>query len=467
MARRVIEDMIIKRNKNKGAQNPIKEPSSFLKTLQQDLQRESRMRGTLEQREPLRTPQPKEEPPFSNIPELPPQKDSFFRKWYAFIGLLIVIGAVFIYFSSQPFVVVAVTPKSEIKDINLLVTAGIEGAETDITYTLLEEKEEVSFSIPSTGSKDIDRRAQGQIVIFNSFDQKSQRLTERTRFEGTGGKIFRISNAVNVPGYTIKSGKIVPGSVEVTVYADATGAEYNIGYSDFTIPGLKGNATQFAKIVARSKTEMAGGFSGKIKLYDEAQLLKEKTAREKLFVESLTKKIQEKIPVETTLFSKAVDISFSYDVNDRGEENKPAESLVEVIMKGTIRGVLFKTNDLNILLAKNVYPEEKGTIEVEKLSDLTVAFSQEDALSQKTLGNLTFTLTGKTRFAWVIPDESIKKTLAGTPKDSASYKEIFKSRFSTIISARVESFKPFWIRHFPNDPSKITIKKVLPEVINP
>jgi hypothetical protein len=456
MARRVVEDMVTNGNKKKGKQIPIKEPSLFLKTLQQDLKKNPHIARPREEEDD------DEGPSFSEEPVFKPRRDSFSKKWYALIAILIIGGGAFIFLSSQPQAIVVVSPKNELKDIDLIITAGKDSTTSDIAYTPLEENEEVVFTVPSTGAKEIDRRAQGQVLIFNSFSKTPQTLAARTRFQTPDKKIFRTSSAVKVPGYTVSGGKIVPGNIEVTVYADETGSEYNVGYVDLTLPGLASNATQFAKIIARSKTELTGGFSGKIKLYDEALLLKERQDREKALAGSLAQKIQAKIPEGSTLFSKAVGITYSYDVNDRVGEDKTDDQTVGVTVKAQARGMLLKTAELQALLAKTIYPEEKEALEVENLESLAFALSDEKILSQKTLGDIEFSLQGKSRFVWVVSNEIIQKALAGTPKNSDSYKEIFKTQFPTIISAQVENFRPFWMRHFPNDPSKIIIKKVIP-----
>ena len=66
-----------------------------------------------------------------------------------------------------------------------------------------------------------------------------------------------------MPGESLVSGKTVPGSTETAVSADEAGKEYNIGKTDFTIPGFKGDA-RYSKFYARSKTDMEGGFIGTI-----------------------------------------------------------------------------------------------------------------------------------------------------------------------------------------------------------
>ena len=82
--------------------------------------------------------------------------------------------------------------------------------------------------------KEIERRASGKIIVFNNYSTNSQRLIARTRFETLEGKIYRIRDAVVVPGISDKDGRKTPGSIEVTVFADEPGEEYNIGYTDFT-----------------------------------------------------------------------------------------------------------------------------------------------------------------------------------------------------------------------------------------
>jgi len=84
----------------------------------------------------------------------------------------------------------------------------------------------------ATGVENVEKKASGRIVVYNEFSSAPQKLIATTRFETPDGKIYRIKDAVTVPG---------AGSVEATVYADQPGEEYNIDLTDFTIPGFKGN----------------------------------------------------------------------------------------------------------------------------------------------------------------------------------------------------------------------------------
>jgi len=94
--------------------------------------------------------------------------------------------------------------------------------------------------VQSTSEDTVKEKASGQITVFNDFNENTQRLIKNTRFETSEGLIYRIQNSVVVPGQTVdSSGKTVPGSIVVTVYSDQPGEKYNIGLTDFTIPGFK------------------------------------------------------------------------------------------------------------------------------------------------------------------------------------------------------------------------------------
>lgn len=70
--------------------------------------------------------------------------------------------------------------------------------------------------------------AKGTVRIFNKYS-RSQTLVKTTRLLTTDNKLYRIDKQVVIP-----SG----GEVSVGVYADQPGAEFAIGPSKFTIPGL-------------------------------------------------------------------------------------------------------------------------------------------------------------------------------------------------------------------------------------
>ena len=96
-------------------------------------------------------------------------------------------------------------------------------------------------------------RAFGVVTIFNDTNL-SQRLIRTTRLQSPDGKYYRLTQEVNVLAKT--NGKA--GSVDVTVFADKPGAEYNLPPTTFKIPGFL-NDPRYNLIYGKSFTPMTGG----------------------------------------------------------------------------------------------------------------------------------------------------------------------------------------------------------------
>ena len=122
-----------------------------------------------------------------------------------------------------------------------------------LVFQFMSLEEIKSKEVPATFEQKLQRKANGKVVIYNAYSATPQRLIKNTRLESADRKIFRINDSVVVPGVTTVKGEVVPGSVEVTVFADAPGKEYNIGTTNFTIPGFKGDPryTKFSAAITQ------------------------------------------------------------------------------------------------------------------------------------------------------------------------------------------------------------------------
>ena len=79
---------------------------------------------------------------------------------------------------------------------------------------------------------------------------------------------------------------VTPGSIISVVYADRPGAEYNIGPTQFTIPGFEGTP-KFNDFYATSGKPMTGGIIGPAKVVTEKDFTKAQ--------EELTAKVKDEI----------------------------------------------------------------------------------------------------------------------------------------------------------------------------
>lgn len=180
-----------------------------------------------------------------------------------------------------------------------------------LPYQKVSIEEVASRTIPATGSTRVEERSSGTIVVYNAYSTQPQRLITNTRFESPEGSIYRVHNPISIPGYTTKAGLKVPGSIEVTVYADEPGERSNIGLSDFTIPGLKNSSEQYKLIYAKSKEALSGGFVGERAIVDPALRASTVSELQADLNRSLRSKIADSAPEGHVLFDSTIAITFS------------------------------------------------------------------------------------------------------------------------------------------------------------
>ena len=154
---------------------------------------------------------------------------------------------------------IVVFPKHEKVVVNGDFIASTDKALSSLSYEIMTLELSQSRTVAATGREEVSLKASGKIVIYNDYNTAKQRLIRNTRFETPLGLIYRINESIVVPGQTVEGGKTIPGSIEVTIYADEPGENYNIGLTDLTIPGFKG-APQFEHFYARSKSSLTGCF---------------------------------------------------------------------------------------------------------------------------------------------------------------------------------------------------------------
>lgn len=340
---------------------------------------------------------------------------------------------------------VTVTEKARSVTIDGSFIGKYDAKEGDLPFETISATKEETVTVPSTGEKQVETRASGTIIIYNTYSTASQRLIKNTRFETPDGRIYRIDESVTVPGQS-KDGK-KPGSIEAVVYADAAGKDYNIGLSDFTIPGFKGDP-RYSKFYARSKTPMTGGFIGSIKT---ASALDLKTARENLEQKlkgELATELSSKIPAGYVLFPNATYFVF--------EQVSPPDSN-EVDVKATSYGVIFNAKTLASHIAEKTVADYKAgdVVEAENLSSLLFTPIPADVKPWET-GIVSFSLSGATTLVWHFDQEKLKVDLAGQMKDKARIAEILGA-YPSIENAEVV-VRPLWRKNLPEDVADITVK---------
>ena len=346
---------------------------------------------------------------------------------------VIVLGAVLDRFGSAE---VILDVRQEFKNIDLKLKAYQNNETAKLNFETMSLEHSMKKIVPSTGTEFVEKKASGKIVVYNTYNSKPQVLIQNTRFETPDGKIYRIDKKIKVPG--------APGSVEAVVYADKPGEEYNIGLSDFTIPGFKGHP-KYEKFYARSKTIMEGGFSGEVSVASkediEAARASLRNSIESYFKETTLKQK----PENFLLYDDAIKISFSESENSTG---------AEVEEKGNAIGFLLNRDELSDFLVSE-YMEEKEISKTEILNIENLDFELVNYNSKT--GEITFKLKGKGHFAWKINEQSLIEDLIA--EEDKNYKQVF-GKYPDIVEAEIV-FKPSFWRNIPKNPERISVNRVI------
>ncbi len=347
-------------------------------------------------------------------------------------------------------VLIRIMPQEQFIEADALLKASgkAENNPAVLPLEVLRAEESKSKMLKAAGIEKIEKKASGKLKIFNAFSSQSQMLVAATRFETADGKIYRISDSVKVPGSSLEGNNLVPGSVSVVVFADQAGERYNIGLTDFTIPGFKGSS-KYEKFYARSETEMTGGFVGEAPAVNQEDLQKAEDEIRTELKNSLLSSVRQKMPKDFLLYEEAADWTFSQETNLSKPNEKTKE--FEIKLKGVLEAPLMKRFDLETALASAYFGKDNAAkLGVANLEDLAFNVISKNLKEP----SLRFGLKGKTRFFWKIDEEILKRDLiAARP---AGYKKVFENH-SVIKKAEVV-FRPSWWRIFPKKTSRIKIE---------
>lgn len=354
--------------------------------------------------------------------------------------LVLVLGFLAVRTLSAVKMTVNITPRavSLAVDKNLVLARSGGG----VLFTTAMFTHSLSGSFPAEESKVAEKKAEGTVVIYNNSSKDAQILVASTRLETPEGKIYRIPSTVVVPGTRVESGKTIPGSKETKVIADKPGADYNIGLTDFTFPGLK-DSPKFKTVFARSKTEMTGGFSGATKLVSKNAVDLATVS----LVNELNKNLKniifkELVPGQLFLPGSEEFAVISADTVPKMME--AAADKFDLKLNGNVRWATVKMKDIASALTLNSVDQAslgKGEIQIKNPDALAFKLSgyKFDAVS------FNLNIKGNARIEAALDPVDIKNSIAEAhATDASDVLELVPG------AARAEVvFKPFWAGSLP------------------
>lgn len=299
---------------------------------------------------------------------------NFPKKTVAIVGGVLLVALLITFFTS---VRVSITPEKEDRvvasTLTLSATAGATASSTLSFTDYSSGAESASEEVSASGTEQVSKKASGEIIILNSYSPSPVRLIANTRFLAPNGNIYRITDAVSVPGMHKENSTTTPGTLTVRVYADQAGPNYNLKLTDFTIPGFKGEP-QFEKVIARSKTEITGGEEGLVPVLSKDEADRARERLKKTITERLTRKKTSELPQGFVVIPSASEIVWSEKVGTVGTDKK---ATLEVT--GELKGKLVQETDL----LRALFGEEATRFTMASLD--TVTFKTEDGADRKSV----------------------------------------------------------------------------------
>jgi hypothetical protein len=357
------------------------------------------------------------------------------------IAILLVIGAsvgALFYFSSAKVVVTPNTVSAEVQN-----SFAAEPSSGELPYEVITSQKIASQSVKGSGTKPVNAPASGTITIYNT-QSKAQPLVANTRFATPAGLIFRIRTSVTVPGGTAAK----PGTVTARVYADQSGSSYNVGPSNFTIPGFAGTA-QATLVYAKSTTAMTGGASGNMPVVDAATEAEAREGLRRALAPDLMESLAAQVPEGYILLPGAATTTYQ----DLSPEASATTGQVEVKQQGTITAVVFPNTALAKAIAKSItglgYQEEPISLS----EGSGVRLTPLNGIPEAAESSFAFTLTGTASLVYVVDPTRIAAVVSGKTRSAA---EVALTNYPEVKRAIIV-LRPFWRKAFPQDPSTISV----------
>lgn len=441
MPKKIVDDVILPEKKRSIRNIPI--PA--------ERRRAPRSADSLTRTTPPRVADLNEE--YSSVPpQVPPKRElprryrSHHRRVWLVTGATLAVLA-FALLSFFDNATLAYTPKTAALTFENEIYSAAKTGEGELLYSIVKLSGDKGKAVTVSGEQEVSRKASGVIIVYNNASAEPQRLIENTRFESPSGKIYRIQQAIAIPG---KKGD-TPGTIEVTVYADQPGDSYNSEPADFTVPGLKGTP-RYTTIYARSKGPLTGGFVGREKVVSEADLIKARSELRAALSEELMVRAQAEVPPDFILFPSLSSIAFE----DLPQSSSGESGTANVNLRGHLYGIMFKRADLSEELAKNKTAfTANENVEIVSFDNLKFSFNGNPPTELLPLNKISFKVSGTGTLAWRTDEVSLKSDLMGRRKKEVS--SILKN-YPTIVSADV-SLRPFWKTSFPSEAGKISVKR--------
>jgi len=348
--------------------------------------------------------------------------------------------------------VINIQPKTAIVEFDSEeFSASYEGSNSgDIKYEVMEVSEEQEKIVNASGIEKIEEKASGKIVIYNDYKRSTQKLIDNTRFKAPNGLIYKIKEAVRVPGQHVAGGELVPGELEVKVYANKVGSKYNLEKgAEFTVPGLKGTEL-YDGFYAKAVTDISGGVSEMRPVLSSEDKQKALENWKSELKESIREKAFSQVPEGFHLYEDMYKIS-----TEIVSMKQEGEGEAKIKMKTTFTGIILHESDLARMVASSkVEGYDDSSVYLKEVEDYKLSLKDPQYFDPMNKKPFNFVLDGESLLVWKINAEELKTDLAGENKTNL---DDILSEYKGVSKAQA-NIRPFWRMKFPGDKRDIKVK---------
>lgn len=310
------------------------------------------------------------------------------------------------------------------------------------TFQTITTSSTIEREVIGTEFKEVTEYARGLVVFSNEWAKSPETLKVGTIIESPGGKKYKTTASVRVPGYTISGGVKSAGvSTPVPVIALEVGTASNNPGTTFTIPSFSSKKRQ--QFLAQSVGPLSGGDAG-VRHSLSAQ-------EERAVTELLTQQLTERLRRETRAqvpdeFFVSADMQYPYIRPEQFELEGEAIKFTAVA-RGSLVSYLIKHEVLSALIAQDVLrDQDEGDFYISNLSDLTFTISSPIPLDETIIpDSIQITINGSGVLTSRIQSEEFRKEIAG--RSVKEFRE-YVSNKKTIEKAEL-SLLPFWSPYLP------------------
>jgi len=370
-----------------------------------------------------------------------------------FVLVVFLVGVVHIFFAKAD-----VTLWPETRQIKLLepIAAEVGRAQLDkeeriIPARTLTQEEKVTRLFPASSNTIKVNRASGTIRVFNAYTTTPQTLIVQTRFVSEEGKLFRTPVRITIPGATNEGGKRTPGFLDIEIVAAEPGEDYNIGPSNFSLPGLSGSAL-FTAIYAESTEPMIGGSERVVSVVSDDDIEKAKESLIEELTEKATEELLSRVPEHmiATKDSIVVKVGEADSLVQAGAEIDQFNVSVSLVATA----FLFSKADVDALVDDFLFQELQ---EGERIAQEKTQVNFQRIAVDKTKNIASLELSIETiAYEHVDPTE-LKIKLRGKSKEEA---ESILASFGAFRETSIFLW-PFWISSLPGNVDKLRIQVVI------